>query len=175
MEEQALHKLSYGVYLIGSAFSDKVNGQTATAVMQISAEPPTVALSINKQNLTHQYLDEGKVFSVSVLAKEAPLKLIGQFGFKSGRDEDKLAGINWKKGLTGAPLFLDNTVAALEGEIIGNFDCGTHTIFLGKVTGGEVLSPAEPMTYAYYHEVKRGTSPETAPTYIRSEDKRRQK
>jgi flavin reductase (DIM6/NTAB) family NADH-FMN oxidoreductase RutF len=84
-----------------------------------------------------------------------------------------MAGVNWKKGLTGAPLFLDNTVAALEWEIIGNFDCGTHTIFLGKVSGGEIFSPEEPMTYAYYHEVKRGTSPETAPTYIRAEDKRR--
>ena len=48
-------------------------------------------------------------------------------------------------------------------------DMGTHTIFIGKVIDGDILSSAEPMTYAYYHDVKRGRSPETAPTYINGE------
>ena len=43
---------------------------------------------------------------------------------------------------------------------------GTHTIFAGEVVGAEVIREGEPMTYAYYHQVKRGTTPKTAPSYI---------
>jgi rubredoxin len=39
---------------------------------------------------------------------------------------------------------------------------------MGEVTEGELLDDGEPMTYAYYHEVRRGTTPETAPTYIKT-------
>jgi len=50
-------------------------------------------------------------------------------------------------------------------------DVGTHTLFTGKVIKGDLLSDGEPMSYAYYHEIKGGTSPETAPTYIKNEEK----
>jgi hypothetical protein len=33
--------------------------------------------------------------------------------------------------------------------------------------GADVLGEGEPMTYAYYHQVKRGTTPKTAPSYIK--------
>lgn len=56
-------------------------------------------------------------------------------------------------------------MAYLEAEVRGSMDCGTHTIFLGELTGGEILSDVEPMTYAYYHQVKGGKSPKSAPTY----------
>jgi rubredoxin len=43
---------------------------------------------------------------------------------------------------------------------------GTHTIFIGELVGADVLKEGEPMTYAYYHQVKRGTTPKTAPSYV---------
>jgi rubredoxin len=43
---------------------------------------------------------------------------------------------------------------------------GTHTIFIGELVGADVVSEGEPMTYAYYHQVKRGTTPRSAPSYI---------
>ena len=42
---------------------------------------------------------------------------------------------------------------------------GTHTIFVGELAGAEILGEGEPMTYAYYHLVKRGTTPKSAPSY----------
>ncbi|HEX7364738.1 MAG TPA: rubredoxin, partial [Dehalococcoidia bacterium] len=35
-----------------------------------------------------------------------------------------------------------------------------------EIMAAEVLKEGEPMTYAYYHQVKRGTTPKTAPTYV---------
>ena len=169
MNLNALHKIGYGMYIIGSHKGEKLNGQIANTVFQITSEPPTVAVSINKNNLTHEYIKASKVFSASVLCQATPLPFIGGFGFKSGRDTDKLKGVNYKVGQTGCPLFLDNTTAYLEAEVMQELDVGTHTIFIGKVVAAEVLNENPCMTYEYYHQVKRGTTPKTAPSYIAKE------
>jgi len=135
-------------------------------VFQITSEPPTIAVSINKNNLTHEFIKESKVITASILSQDTPLSFIGHFGFKSGRDIDKLEGINYKIGDTQAPVVIDNTLAYLEAKVIQEVDVGTHTIFIAELVGADVLKEGEPMTYAYYHQVKRGTTPKTAPVYI---------
>jgi ferric-chelate reductase [NAD(P)H] len=169
MNLNALHKIGYGMYIVGSHKDGKLNGQIANTVFQITSEPPTVAVSINKQNLTHEYIKASKVFSASVLSQAAPLPFIGGFGFKSGRDVDKLKNVNYKVGQTGSPVVTDNVTAYLEAEVIQNIDAGTHTIFIGKVIAAEILNEEPCMTYEYYHQVKRGTTPKTAPSYIAKE------
>lgn len=166
MNIRAVQKICYGIYVIGSRKGDKVNGQIANTVFQITSEPPTVAVSINKENLTHEFIRESSAFSISVLSKEAPMPLIGRFGFKSGRDVEKFEGSNFKTGVTGAPILLDNAVGYMECEVIGATEVGTHTIFIGRVVDCETLGDEEPMTYAYYREIKGGKSPKTAPTYV---------
>jgi len=74
--------------------------------------------------------------------------------------------VKYKVGITGSPIFLDNTTAYLESEVIQDVDAGTHTIFIGKVVAAEILTEDPCMTYEYYHQVKRGTTPKTAPSYI---------
>jgi ferric-chelate reductase [NAD(P)H] len=142
MDPRTLHKIGYGMYIVTSKNGDKVNGQVANTLFQVTSEPPTVGVSINKQNLTHEFIEKSKVFAVSVLSTEAPLKLIGQFGFKSGRDTDKFAGVEIKTGKTGAPIVLDNALAYFEAEVVKSLDAGTHTLFLGKVVDAEILKTA---------------------------------
>jgi flavin reductase (DIM6/NTAB) family NADH-FMN oxidoreductase RutF/rubredoxin len=166
MNLKALYKLGYGLYVVSSIKGSRRNGQIANTVFQISSEPPTIAVSINKNNLTHQFIKESKVLAVSVLSQDTPLSFIGRFGFKSGRDIDKLESINYKIGETGAPVVIDNTLAYLEAKVNKEVDVGTHTIFIGELVGAEVIKEGEPMTYAYYHQVKRGTTPKTAPSYV---------
>ena len=166
MNLKALHKLGYGLYVVCSRKGGRLNGQIANTVVQITSEPPTIAVSINKNNLTHDFIKESKVLAVSVLSQDTPLSFIGHFGFKSGRDIDKLEGINYKIGETQAPVVIDNTLAYLEAKVIQEVDVGTHTIFIGELVGADVIKESEPMTYAYYHQVKRGTTPKTAPSYI---------
>jgi len=167
MELMALHKLSYGLYVVGSGEGDRRNAQIANTVFQVTSEPPVIAVSINKNNLTHEFIQQSRVFAASVLRKTTPLSFIGRFGFKSGRDSDKLSGINYKIGETGAPIVLDNAVAYVEARVIKEVDVGTHTIFIGELVAAEVLTEEECMTYEYYHRVKRGTTPKAAPVYIK--------
>ncbi|MBA7681430.1 High molecular weight rubredoxin [subsurface metagenome] len=166
MNTKALRKLGYGLYVVGSRKGNKFNGQIANTVFQITSEPPTIAVSINKNNLTHQLIQGSKAFTASVLRRDTPLSFIGHFGFKSGRDIDKLKGIDYKIGETQAPVVIDNAVAYLEAKIIQEIDVGTHTIFIGELIDADVLTEEECMTYDYYHKVKRGTTPKTAPSYV---------
>ncbi|TEB16182.1 High molecular weight rubredoxin [Pelotomaculum sp. FP] len=165
MNEKALFKLTYGVHVITSKKGDRINGQIANTAIQIAYDPITITVSINKNNLTHEYIKDSRTFAVSVVGQDAPLSLIGQFGFKSGRDVDKFEGINYKLTPNGVPYVTDYTLSYMEAEVLQEVDAGTHTIFIGKVIGAEVLQEGTPMTYAYYHEIKRGSVPKTAPTY----------
>ncbi len=166
MDVKALYSISYGLYVIGARKGDKLNGQIANTVLQVTSEPPIISVCINKGNLTHEFIKDSGAFTVSILSQDTPLGFIGNFGFKSGRDTDKLKGINYKTGVTQAPIVIDNTLAYLEAKVINNVDTETHTIFIGELAGAEVLREGTPMTYAYYHQVKRGTTPRTAPSYV---------
>ena len=166
MNLKALYRLGYGLYVVSSRKGNKLNGQIANTVFQISSEPPTIAVSINKNNLTHEFIKESKVLTVSILSQNTPLSFIGHFGFKSGRDIDKFEDINYKIGKTQTPVVSDNTLAYLEVKVTQEVDVGTHTIFIGELVGADIMKEGEPMTYAYYHQVKRGTTPKTAPSYI---------
>lgn len=166
MDLKALHKLGYGLYVVTSRKGDKFNGQIANTVFQITSDPPTIAVSINRKNLTWEYITASGVLAVSVLCQETSLSFIGRFGFKSGREVDKLKGIEYRLGETGAPIIMDNAVSCFEAKVINQMDVGTHTLFVAEVVGAEVISEQTCMTYDHYREVKRGTTPPSAPSYV---------
>lgn len=171
MNEKALYKLSYGVYVITSKKGDRFNGQIANTAIQITSAPITISVSINKNNLTHEFIKASKAFVVSIVAQDAPLSLIGQFGFKSGHDvKNKFEGVNYKLTPNGLPYVTDHTVSYIEVKVLQEVDAGTHTLFIGEPVGGEVLQDSAPMTYAYYHQVKSGRVPKTDPTYVVKQD-----
>jgi flavin reductase (DIM6/NTAB) family NADH-FMN oxidoreductase RutF/rubredoxin len=175
MDKKTLHKISYGLYVICSKKDNKINGQIANALFQVTSEPPTIAVSINKQNLTHEYISASNVFTVSILDKNTPLPFIGTFGFKSGRDINKFEHITYKMSKTKTPVVTDHSVAYFEANVFDKIDVGTHTIFIGKIDEAEILGNAPVLTYDYYHEVKGGYSPKTAPTYSSDVDKKTEK
>lgn len=166
MQKETFQKISYGLYIISSLNDSKLNGQIANTVFQITSQPPTFAISINKLNLTHTFIENSKVFTISILSEETPMPLIGLFGFKSGRDIDKFKDINYKIGKNNAPIVMDNSIGYIECKVVNSIDAGTHTIFIGEVIDANIISDGKPLTYEYYHEIKNGKSPETAPTYL---------
>lgn len=166
MNTKALHKISYGLYVITSRKNDRLNGQIANTVIQVTSEPPTIAVSINRHNLTWEFIKESRVFAVSVLCEDTPLVFIGRFGFRSGRDSDKFEGIDYRIGETGAPIVLDNAVAIMEARVTQEMDVGTHTIFVGEIVDADIVSDKTCLTYEHYHEIKGGKTPKAAATYI---------
>ena len=166
IDKKALWDLSYGMYIVSSGFNGKQNGQVANTVFQITAEPARIAVSINKGNLTHEYISKSGLFTVSVLDESTPMTFIGLFGFKCGRDIDKVSQCTQvKTGSTGCPMVMDYALSVMEARVFNQVDVGAHTLFLADVVSAEVLRKGKPLTYAYYQEIKKGKSPKSAPTY----------
>lgn len=172
MDITTLFKLSYGLYVVSSKKGDKFNGQIANTVMQVTAEPINIMICINKDNLTYQYIKESGIFSISILEQNTPMEFIGHFGFKSGKDIDKFKDTDYKIGKTGTPIVTSNTLGYIECEVTGEMDAGTHIAFVGKVIDAQTLKAGEPLTYAYYHQVKKGKTAKNAPTYIKNDKKK---
>lgn len=164
--KRALKKISYGMYVIASRSGDKFNGQIVNTLVQVTGKPPRVSVCVNKENLTYEFISKSGIFSVSILEESVPLEFIGLFGFKSGRDVDKFSKVNYKLGVTGAPIVTDHAIAALEVKVIGSVDVGTHTILVGDVVNAEFFKEGEPLTYENYHLIKGGKTPKRAATYI---------
>lgn len=165
MNRAALRHISYGVYIVTAGKDGKFNGQIANSIVQVTSRPATLAICINKENYTHALIRESRKFVVSTLSEAAPMTFIGLFGFKSGRDVDKLKDVKSRIGATGVPIVLDYSLGFIEAEVEGELDGGTHTIFLGKVVEADLVGEGTPMTYAYYQNVKGGKSPKSAPTF----------
>ena len=166
MDLEALFALNCGMYVVASSYEGKMNGLIINALVQVTAFPPQIVASVNKESLTISLIEKSGYFSVSVLERETPLQLIGLFGFRSGRDVDKFSQVKYFLGKTGAPVLREHTVAYLEAKVVSKLDAGTHVLFLGEVVETEFIDPElTPMTYGYYRDVKGGKVPRTAATY----------
>ncbi len=161
----AFRDVSYGLYIVTSASQGRVNGQLVNTVIQVTADPPRFAVILNQKNLTHDLVRESRVFAAMVLDRSATLEFLGPFGFKSGRDVDKLSRVNHRPGVTGCPIVTDHCLSAIEVAVTREIPLGTHTIFVGDVVNAEVLKQGKPMTYRFYHENLRGRTGVNAPTY----------
>ena len=164
MDKFALTKLSYGMYAIGAKDAqNRFCGCIANSLMQITAEPATVALSINHDNYTNQCIKDTEEFSVNILPEKINPLIIGTFGFRSARDIDKFANIKYKT-INNLPV-CEEACAYLICKLISTLETNTHTIFLANVENCEILKDEAPMSYDYYHNVIKGKSPKAAPTY----------
>jgi len=158
--------------IVSSKKDGRFNGCIINTVFQVIPEPPMIAVSVNKQNLTHEYITHSKVFAVSILAESTPMPFVGRFGFRTGRDIDKFQQTNYKVGITGVPIILDNVVGFIEAEVTEAIDVETHTLFISKIVACETIDDGKiPMTYTYYRDVKHGRTPRTAATYIEKKPK----
>ena len=164
-ERKALWDLSYGVYIVTATDGEKHNGQIVNSAVQVTNTPPQIAVCINKENLTHEYIQKTGKFGMSVLEKETPLLFMGPWGFKSGRSVDKFQGVKYKVGQTGVRLVTDHSLSVMEAKVTSTMDVGTHTIFVGKIINSEVLKDGELLTYEFYQKDKKGKAPKTAPTF----------
>ena len=163
VDGRALWTVSYGMYIVTARAGGKANGQIANTVFQVTAEPPRMAVAINKENFTHGLIREGRAFGFTVLAEAVPLELIGLFGFSSGRDVDKLARVGWREGRR-VPLVTEHAVSVGEAQVEGELDVGSHTLYFGEIVSAEMIGQGPPLTYAGYH-ARKGRAPKNAPTY----------
>lgn len=169
MKYKAFHKLSYGLYIITTRVNEENAGYIGNTVFQVTSDPSQIAISCHKKNVSTEKILESKIFSISVLGKNASTSLIGEFGFMSSAEINKFRNVETKTAKTGAPIVLDSSVAWFDCKVVATQDVGSHILIIGEVLDSEVLSDEEPLTYALYREKYKMLSPKNSPTYIERE------
>lgn len=165
LDRKAFYKLSYGLYIVSSAFGGKDGGCVVNTLSQVTSEPAKMSVALNKNNFTLEQIEKSGFFSAVALSQDADIKLIGVFGFRSGRDNDKFAGLAFSRDENGMPYINESVVARYSCRIVQKLDVGTHLLLVGEVTEAEIMNDSEPLTYTYYQKVKKGTTPKNAPSY----------
>jgi flavin reductase (DIM6/NTAB) family NADH-FMN oxidoreductase RutF len=140
-------RVSHGLYVIGAAHNEQYDAFTAAWVMQASFSPLLLVSSINPQHASYPLVKASGAFTVNVL-KQGQLELARQFGTRSGRDYDKLAGVRWRAGRAGSPV-LEAALAYFDCEVAGHLPSGDHELILGRVVDGRIIDrDSVPMAYA---------------------------
>ena len=163
MDNKVLRNLSYGVYVVTTKDNLKNVGCIANSVMQITSSPSVIAVSINHDNYTNKCIKEKNTFAVSILKEDSNPNIIGEFGFKSSKDVNKFENIDYK--LEEDMPIINDCCGYFICKVINIIETSTHTVFLGEIIKMDGYSNSNPMTYKYYHERLKGTSPKNAPTY----------
>lgn len=151
MDNTALYKLSYGVFMLSTKSGDKVNGCITNTCMQVSANPTKIAISVLNTNLTCEMIKDSGVFALSVLDDSCIFETIKHFGMQSGRNTDKFGGIKMPLDCNDIPYLEWSTCAVLSAKVCESIDLGTHTLFIAEVEDLKVISDNKPLTYADYH------------------------
>lgn len=157
MDEKALTKLTYGLYVIGAydVANKRFAGCVADAVMQTTCNPPALVVSCQKRNHTAKCMAREKKFSLSVLPAHTPPDLIAAFGFQSSLKTDKWA-MTAHEFLDALPV-LPNVAARLTARVTKIEDLGTHFLFFAEVESAQDGDKA-PLSYSDYKQNLRSAS-----------------
>ena len=165
VDTKAFRSLSYGLYIVTAKAGETQAGCVVNTFAQVTSQPPQASIAINKDNFTTGVILEAGEFEVSVLAQDAPMELIGRFGFHTSADTDKFSDTQTALDEAGIPYVTEHVVAHFRVHVKQTMDLGTHIYIMGEVVESSVLSKDEPMTYPYYHQVKGGKTPPKASSY----------
>ena len=151
VEQNAMFSLSYGLFVLTARDGAKDNGCIINTVTQLTDSPKRISIAVNKANLTHDMIVKTGEFNVSVLSNDAPFALFQHYGFPSGRNTDKFAGVQGMARSTNGIYYIPYcTSAFLSAKVTQTVEFETHTLFIADVTEAKLLSNVPSMTYAYY-------------------------
>ena len=152
IDEKALRRIGYGLYVVTSNDGERDNGMICNTVMQLTDSPCRVAVCMNKGTYSHGVIRESGVMTVNCLTERAPFSLFERFGFASGRDVDKLQNLTPLRAENGLAVLPEYVNAWFSLRVAQYADVGTHGLFICTVSEAAVVSDEATVTYDYYHQ-----------------------
>ena len=151
MNQQVMYQLSYGLFVLTSAFEGRESGCIINTAGQVTSEPNRISITVNKSNFTHDLVTESGQFNLSILSESASFDTFKHFGFQSGREADKFAGYGaCQRSANGLYYITAGTNGFLSATVEQALDLGTHTLFIAGVDDMEPIADVPSATYAYY-------------------------
>ena len=141
--DQALKKLTTGIYIVTTREESEINGMVASWVSQVSFSPPLIMVAVKKDRYSHQMIVKGKVFALNILSTEQKKEVPNFKG--THKPEAKFFNTPYETKKTGAPIIKDS-IAYLDCVLTDQFAPGDHTLFIGEVIEGDILKDGEPLS-----------------------------
>lgn len=147
---QLLRHLTSPVVAVTTSAGGRRNGMISNSAQRASLVPsvPRLSLYVSKINFTHDLIYASGVFGVHLLRNDQ-WDVIWKLGLESGRDRDKLDGLEVRTGETGCPMLVD-VRAAFECRVTNVMDAGAATFFLGDIVSVTEGPPGPIMTSDYF-------------------------
>jgi len=153
MDNNALYKLTYGLFLLTAWEDGKDNGCIINTAMQVASNPTRISFAVQKTNLTHDMILRSGICNISSISTTADFELFRQFGMQSGRETDKFSDFHGVCRSENGVLYLtEHSNMYISAKVTEHFDLGSHTLFVAELTDAVVLSEEESCSYAYYQD-----------------------
>jgi flavin reductase (DIM6/NTAB) family NADH-FMN oxidoreductase RutF len=122
----------------------RARGLTVAAVCSVSAEPPTLLVSIDRRSRSLVVLRERGRFAVNFLRGDR-----ADVGMRfASRVPDRFDGIEWRPGVLGVPVLHADSLAWAECRVEQEFVSGDHVVVIGAVEAGVPPPPhSRPLMY----------------------------
>jgi 3-hydroxy-9,10-secoandrosta-1,3,5(10)-triene-9,17-dione monooxygenase reductase component len=117
-------------------------GMTANSFASVSLDPPLVSVAIDHAATIYPAMLAASRFAVNVL--EARQETLSR-RFAEGLN-DRFDGVGWERSPDDY-VILAATLATLRCEKWAELPAGDHTIFVGRVTGGDVAEHGRPLLH----------------------------
>ena len=153
MNQKALHKLSYGLFVLTANRGGYNNGCIINTAVQVASEPLSISISVNKANLTCDMIKETGKFTISTISQRSGFDLFKRFGFQTGSQVNKFKDFTAVKETTlGTLAVTEGTNSYISVNVTQQVDLGSHILFIGEPVEGEVLNDVPSATYQYYFD-----------------------
>lgn len=142
--KEALRRLAKAVVVITSIQDGARYAMTATAVSEVSMDPPAMLACVNRKTALYPVLASGAPFALNILHHSQTSIAMNCAG--AAAREERFAEGNWYTADCGVPCLLD-----AQANIICNndrlIDYGTHGIVVGQVAEVRISGTPEPLVY----------------------------
>ena len=137
---QLCGRFATGVVVItASDRSGAHHGMTANSFTSVSLEPPLVSVNVERAASFHAVIGAATRWAINVLG--ADQEAVSRHF--AGAEDHPFLGY---RSLPSGQVALDGAIAVIECEPFTRFEVGDHTVFVGRVQGGEVKD-GRPLLY----------------------------
>jgi flavin reductase (DIM6/NTAB) family NADH-FMN oxidoreductase RutF len=140
----AMSTLASSVVLVTSWVGDRPWGMTVTAFASVSAEPPTILVSLGSATTSERAITATRSFGVSILAAEQ--LAVARFGSAPGAARFLESFVDASDGSSDSPV-VAGALAHLDCELSEAVQVADHTIFFGRVRAAHVSRSGTPLLY----------------------------
>jgi flavin reductase (DIM6/NTAB) family NADH-FMN oxidoreductase RutF len=142
---QWMRQWASGVTLVTAQDARGPHGMTVSAFASISLDPPLIMVSLEQGARTHQMVRAVGRFAVVMLRADQQ-ELAERFSGGVADVDPRFDGIPFLTSPGGAPI-PQPYLAYLDCLVVDTHPAGTHTIFIGQVTGGQAADSGSPLLY----------------------------